>query len=114
MVSDMQTGLYVLRFTPTGIEPIGNEIPSAFKLYQNYPNPFNPSTKIDFELPKSGNVSVKVYDASGREVESIFSGQLQAGKYSAIYNAKGIASGVYYYVLRAGDFYAVKKMVVLK
>ena len=114
IVSDMQTGLYVFRFSPTGIQPNGNEIPSSFKLHQNYPNPFNPSTKIGFEIPKEGIVTLSVYDAEGREVETIFNGILHAGKYTTTYNAKNLASGLYYFAMRADGFSDVKKMVLIK
>lgn len=115
VVSDMKTGLWVFKFTDqSGITPNGNGIPSAFKLHQNYPNPFNPMTNIDFEMPGDGNVSLKVYDANGREVETVFNGVLRAGNYTLRYNAKNLASGIYYYAMRTEGYSEVKKMVLIK
>ncbi|MGH2574574.1 MAG: T9SS type A sorting domain-containing protein, partial [Ignavibacteria bacterium] len=115
VVSDMQTGLWVFRFTgASGITPISGEPPKDFKLHQNFPNPFNPSTTIEFDISKSGNISLKIYDALGKEIETVFQGYQFAGKYSLNYNAKNLASGIYYYALRADDFSDVKKMVLVK
>lgn len=89
-------------------------VPSSTKLNQNYPNPFNPSTTITFELGKAGNVQLLLYDLSGREVLSIFSGYLNAGYNSYKLNAQNLASGVYYYVLKADNLSQTKKLTILK
>ncbi len=94
----------------TNISSIANE----FSLSQNYPNPFNPNTKINFSIPKSDYVSLRVYDMLGREVSVLVNGQLTAGEYQADFNAKGLSSGMYYYSLRAGEYVDVKKMVLVK
>ncbi len=98
---------------PIGITQISS-IVSEFSLSQNYPNPFNPNTKINFSLPKSDYVSLRVYDMLGREVSVLVNGQLTAGEYEADFNAKGLSSGMYYYSLRAGEYVDVKKMVLVK
>lgn len=93
-------------------------IPGSYNLSQNYPNPFNPSTKIDFELPVDGEVSILLYDVSGREVRSIIKETKQAGYYSINFNASDLASGMYFYrmISRANgkDFVAVRKMIVIR
>ncbi|MCC6864911.1 MAG: T9SS type A sorting domain-containing protein [Ignavibacteria bacterium] len=96
-----------------GIQQISS-IVKEFSLSQNYPNPFNPNTKINFSIPKSEYVSLRVYDMLGREVSVLVNGQLSQGEYQADFNAKGLSSGMYYYSLRAGDYVDVKKMVLVK
>ncbi|HEX2788107.1 MAG TPA: T9SS type A sorting domain-containing protein [Ignavibacteria bacterium] len=98
----------------TGIEPINNLIPSQYKLGQNYPNPFNPSTTIEFSIPISGNVSLKVYDALGKEVASILDGYRTAGNYSEQFIGTELTSGVYYYQLISGDYKQTKKFMLVK
>jgi choice-of-anchor B domain-containing protein len=114
IVSDIATGLYVFRFGVTGITQNGTEIPSDYSLGQNYPNPFNPTTKFNFEIPKSGDVSLKIYDVNGKVVETMFEGYRFAGKYIADFNASKLASGVYFYSLTADGFSETKKMVLTK
>ncbi|MBK8981833.1 MAG: T9SS type A sorting domain-containing protein [Ignavibacteria bacterium] len=89
-------------------------VPNKFKLSQNYPNPFNPSTRIDFALPNNGNVILKIYDLTGKEVETIVNDFRTAGYYTINFNASNLASGIYYYKLTAGNDIAVNKMVVVK
>ncbi len=91
-----------------------NQIPQSFQLYQNYPNPFNPSTKIRFEVPQQSNVSIKVYDILGEEVATLINGKKAAGKYEINFNASNLATGVYIYQLKAGDFIQAKKMILIK
>ena len=85
-----------------------------FSLSQNYPNPFNPSTTINFRIPLSSKVTLKVYDILGREVATLVNENKPAGKYSIIFNSNNLASGVYFYNLRAGNFIESKKMMLLK
>lgn len=103
---------------PIGIIGIGNEIPKEYALHQNYPNPFNPVTIIKFELPKSGNVTLKLYDVLGNEVAVLIDGYKQAGYYEAQFNGANFASGVYFYKLSAtggsNDFTSVRRLVILK
>ncbi|MBS1551564.1 MAG: T9SS type A sorting domain-containing protein [Bacteroidetes bacterium] len=89
-------------------------IPSGFDLLQNYPNPFNPTTSINFELPVDGNVSLKIYDMSGKEVMILVNEVRSAGYYSVNFNAANLPSGIYFYTLSAENFTATKKMMLLK
>jgi hypothetical protein len=88
--------------------------PKTYQLSQNYPNPFNPITMIDYELRMTGDVELSVYNVLGEKVETLVSKQQQAGKYFIEWDATGLSSGVYFYILRAGDYRAVRKMVVLR
>ncbi len=97
-----------------GIQPISSEIPDKYNLYQNYPNPFNPETKIKFDLAKSGNISLKIYDMLGREVKVLYSGNLTAGKYEFNFNGSDLASGMYIYKLETDNFRQALKMLLLK
>ena len=83
-------------------------------LEQNYPNPFNPATTISYSIPKESQVSLKIYDVMGREVDELVSGRQTAGSYTVDFDAASLASGTYFYKLTAGDFISVKKMVLLK
>lgn len=100
--------------TVTSITNSGNNSPELYSLNQNYPNPFNPTTSISFSLPKSGNVTLKVYDIMGREVAEIVNSQLQAGNHEINFNAKNLSSGIYIYKLETDNFTASKKMILMK
>lgn len=88
--------------------------PREFALEQNYPNPFNPSTQIRYQLPSQSFVSLKIFDILGREVATLVNEEKEPGTYSAVWNAKDAASGMYFYRLTAGAFTEVKKLMVLK
>jgi plastocyanin len=88
--------------------------PSKFELSQNYPNPFNPSTKISYSVPKTGYVSLKVYNALGQEVAGLVNGVKEAGIHTIEFNAVKLNSGIYFYKLEAGDITQVKKMTLIK
>jgi len=87
---------------------------SSFVLYQNYPNPFNQSTKIKYQVARSGNVTLKVYDILGREVATIVNEEKKPGVYEVEFNGSALSSGVYFYKLNAGDFTQTKKLLLLK
>lgn len=89
-------------------------VPAKFSLSQNYPNPFNPETKINYELPKSGFVSLKIYDVTGREVMQLVNKTQEAGYYSVKFNGIYFSSGIYFYKLTSENYYEVKKMVLIK
>ncbi|MFH0733615.1 MAG: T9SS type A sorting domain-containing protein [bacterium] len=91
-----------------------NTLPKEYSLEQNYPNPFNPSTTISFSVPFNSLVSLTIYDILGRQVETIVNQQMNAGKYSKIWNANKFASGIYFYRLNAGKFTETKKMILVK
>ena len=89
-------------------------LPTEFELSQNYPNPFNPETVISYQLPVSGNVSLKVFDMLGREVVTLVDEVKEAGAYDVTFNGKALASGTYIYRLQSGDYIKIHKMILLK
>jgi tetratricopeptide (TPR) repeat protein len=97
-------------------EKNNNILPYDYKLNQNYPNPFNPSTKINFELKYTGFVSLKIYDLLGREIAELVNETKDAGRYSIDFNASKymMASGIYFYRIKASEFVDTKRMVLVK
>ncbi len=91
-----------------------SELPTQFSLSQNYPNPFNPSTVIEFSIPQSSKVSLKVYDMLGREILNLIDEQKSAGQYKVNLNASALSSGIYLYKLVANNYSETKKMMLLK
>ena len=89
-------------------------IPSSMRLYQNYPNPFNPSTFISFELSIEHYTTLKIYDLLGREITTLVSEKLQAGKYRYQWGAKDLPSGVYFYRLQSGYYNETRKLLLVK
>jgi subtilisin-like proprotein convertase family protein len=90
------------------------EIPSRYLLKQNYPNPFNPKTKIKYGIPKSGLVTLKIYDLLGKEITTLVNTVKEPGTYTVDFDASGLSSGVYFYRIESGEFTEIKKMVLLK
>ena len=90
------------------------KLPAQYSLFQNYPNPFNPSTEINYQIPKESFVSIKVYDVTGREVADLVNRQQQTGNYNITFNANKLSSGIYFYHIVAGNYSAVRKMLLLK
>jgi len=90
------------------------KILSGFELSQNFPNPFNSVTRIDYSIPKSSDVSLKIYDLLGREVRTLVNEYQSAGNYAAVFDAGNLASGVYYYVLKTNNNTSIRKMVIIK
>ncbi|MBN1637410.1 MAG: Ig-like domain-containing protein [Ignavibacteriales bacterium] len=91
----------------------------GYRLYQNYPNPFNPTTKIRYSVPTLENklmayVQIKVYDMLGREIATIVNEEKSKGNYEVEFNAKNLASGLYFYTMKVGNFIQTKKMLLLK
>jgi hypothetical protein len=122
-VFDSLTGLaYSSQWTKndTGCIPIGinvqltTEVPKNYMLYQNYPNPFNPSTRIKYDVPKTSNVKIIVYDALGKEVETLVDMELQAGTYEVTWQAGNYSSGVYFYRIITDKYVSTNKMVLMK
>jgi photosystem II stability/assembly factor-like uncharacterized protein len=98
----------------TGITPVTVNVPDNYSMLQNYPNPFNPVTKIEFAIPKSGLVLLKVYDLLGREVASLVNAEKNAGSYIVDFDASNLTSGIYFYKLEVNGYTDVKKMTILK
>jgi len=91
-----------------------NQIITEYALQQSYPNPFNPSTIINYQIPNDDFVSLKVFDALGREITTLVKEYQVAGKYSTVFDGKNLSSGIYFYSITAGSFSDVKKMLLMK
>jgi hypothetical protein len=100
--------------TINSIEKSRNSTPAKFELQQNYPNPFNPSTIIEYSLPVHGFVTLQVYDVLGKKVKTLVETEQSQGRYSVEFNGREMPSGVYFYRLKAGDFTAAKKLLLMK
>ncbi len=105
--------------SPTGVSDPGTSTPAAFSLSQNHPNPFNPATTIEFALPQASLVSLKIYDVLGKEIRTLTNRYYNAGHYTFDWDGKNnsrnrVSSGVYFYLLQAGDFSQVRKMTVVQ
>ncbi|MDZ7267012.1 MAG: DUF4397 domain-containing protein [candidate division KSB1 bacterium] len=119
-------GLLLMAALPSGQMPafpdppitdVDDDVPQVIQSYalsQNYPNPFNPSTTISFDLVSPEIVTLKVFDALGREVALVASGAFEAGRHSVTFDTQGLPSGTYFYRIQAGDFKAVRKMVLMR
>lgn len=101
-------------FIEKSIEEIKANVPAEFRLYNNFPNPFNPTTTIKFSIPYNSNVSLKIYDLLGREVESLLSDYKNAGTYEITFNASNLASGIYFYRITTDKNSDTKKLMLLK
>jgi hypothetical protein len=107
-------------FTVLGVSTIPSDVhdpggmPVTPSLEQNYPNPFNPTTTIDYYLPSSSHVALRVYNLIGQEVAVLADGQQEAGLHSVRFDGRGLATGVYFYRLMAGGFVKVQRMIMLK
>ena len=115
------TGIRTVSGDPGGEDEGGDrpgssmsEIPTVFDLKQNFPNPFNPSTNIQYDLPKDVFVSIKVYDMAGREMAVLVNNFRNAGRYLVAFNGSQLASGIYFYTIKAGNFESTKRMVLIK
>ncbi|UCE18650.1 MAG: T9SS type A sorting domain-containing protein [Gemmatimonadota bacterium] len=90
------------------------QVPSEYSLAQNYPNPFNPVTTIEYTLPEAAKVRVEVYNVLGQVVDVLVDSEQEGGYHAVQWDASDMASGVYFYLLTAGDFTATKLMVLMK
>jgi hypothetical protein len=111
--ADTQLSGITIDFTTTGINN-NTTIPTNAELYQNYPNPFNPSTIIQFRLPHSSNITLKIYNLIGQEIETLASGYYNEGNYVISWKAKNFSSGVYFYVLNYNGAVYSRKMLLIK
>ena len=98
----------------TDVKKLKAGIPSEYNLSQNYPNPFNPTTVINFSIPQSGLVTVKVYNTLGQEVAELVNSVKAAGTFEVSFDASNLTSGMYIYKITSGKFSATKKMMLLK
>ncbi|MCH9008442.1 T9SS type A sorting domain-containing protein, partial [candidate division KSB1 bacterium] len=94
-------------------------IPTEFALFQNYPNPFNPSTQINFNLPKKSMVTIRIYNLRGELVHTLVEKEVEPGKHKIVWNGKNqngipVASGVYFYRIKAGQWHDSRTMTMLK
>ncbi len=105
---------FTAHFIATGMDEITDEIPSDYKLYDNFPNPFNPATKIRYAIPEKSFVRLEIHDSLGKSVTVLESEEKAAGIHEIDFNAKGLASGIYFYTIKAGDFTDTRKMMLLK
>lgn len=85
-----------------------------FQLFQNYPNPFNPATTISYNIPKADFVNVKVYDLLGREVMTLVNEEQSAGFHTVVFQAQSLSSGIYIYMVKAGEYSETRKMLLMK
>lgn len=104
----------LIEYGTTGVsDGAVNRMPQRFLLSQNYPNPFNPSTTISYSLPKTANVSLRIFNTLGQEVALLVNEQRSPGYYQVQWNAN-VPSGIYFYRLQAGSFIETKKLVLLR
>ncbi len=98
----------------TDVRDITEVMPTAYSLEQNYPNPFNPSTKINFSIPETGLVTMKIYNSVGEEIGTLLNEEKSAGTYEVDFVAENLSSGIYFYTISSGNFSETKKMMLLK
>jgi hypothetical protein len=98
----------------TFVKPNILVVPNKFELFQNYPNPFNPSTTINFSVPKTSLVTIKVYNILGKELSTLVNEEKSAGNYSVQFFGSKLSSGIYFYRMQAGSFSQTKKLLLLK
>lgn len=98
----------------TAVNEINAQTPNEFRLEQNYPNPFNPSTRIQYQLSNSSQVSLKVYDVLGNERATLLNEHKPAGSYEVDFNAQELSSGIYFYKMQSGSFIETKKMILIR
>ncbi|OGU76013.1 MAG: hypothetical protein A2W11_06355 [Ignavibacteria bacterium RBG_16_35_7] len=98
----------------TSIKENPNKLPLNYTLKQNYPNPFNPITSFTYSIPDEANVTIRVFDITGNEIETLVKEEKPAGTYEIMWNAENLPSGVYFYQLSASEFITTKKMILLK
>jgi len=117
-VGFLPSDVWLIKMSPdTGVVSIKNletNVPGKYLLFQNYPNPFNPTTTIEFVLPHSGFVTLKIYNILGEEVATLVSGQLPSGFYQYVWDARRMATGIYMCRLQAGDYVETRKLVLMR
>jgi hypothetical protein len=99
---------------PIAVDERYNSLNKSFDLFQTYPNPFNSTSVIKYSIPKSSQVSLKIFNTLGQEIETLVNEEKTAGNYEVEFYAANLPSGVYFYSLQAGDFVQTRKMILLK
>jgi len=112
--SDLITLFFQSNFSVLDVQEQPDLLPKQYSLSQNYPNPFNPITAINYSVPKTSHVSLIVYDVIGREIKTLVNEENLPGNYTVQFNGANLASGVYFYVIKADNFIDTKKLVLLK
>ena len=95
-------------------DPNSEQLVRTFRLDQNYPNPFNPTTVIAYQIPATSQVELIVYNTLGQKIATLVDRKQEAGFFTEIFDATGLASGIYYYKISAGTFVQVRKMILIK
>ena len=119
-LTDDEGGTYFTEWINRGEEFINAEneytaaVPNKFTSLEVHPNPFNPETSITFDLPNPGDVSLIIYNVQGREVAKLVDGWRSAGEYQTVFDGSKLSSGIYFARLLAGDFSAIKKLLLIK
>jgi hypothetical protein len=114
LVGSVTSDPATLSVLTTKVKDDPNQHPTQFYLAQNHPNPFNPSTVIQFGLPTSGRVTIKVSNLLGQEVRTLVDDYMAAGTHQVTFHAEGLPSGVYLYRMQSGSFVSTKKLVLVK
>jgi len=112
--TELETIVITGENVPTSAEDSGSDLPSVFRLEQNYPNPFNPSTSIRYQVAERSDVSIRVYDITGRQVAVLVDKVHDSGEYTASFSGLNLASGLYIYRMQAGNFSQTQRMMLLK
>lgn len=106
--------LFVTYNNVVSVDESNDNLPVDFFLEQNYPNPFNPNTVIGYQLPVTGDVTLKIYDILGNAIATLVNEYLEAGRYKVEFDAKSLSSGIYFYTLQAGSYKETRKMVLIR
>jgi len=111
---DLTPGDLIEKYPTTAVKESAGDLPTTFKLEQNYPNPFNPSTTIRFSLPQREEVTLKIFDYTGRELATLVNASLPAGGHQVAFDATNLPSGVYLYQIKTASFSQIRKAVLSK
>jgi len=116
IVGRRESGILVVRLASdlASMSGSGEYEVEDYTLSQNYPNPFNPTTAIEYDLPKSSNVRIEVYNTTGQKIQTLLNEKISAGTHQVEFSGQNLSSGIYFYQIQAGKFQDVKKMVILK